>query len=241
METQCYVVAAGQCGTHNAKRSSYGHSMIIDPWGTILAHVEEDKPGYATATIDFDYLKQVRNRLPVWTDRKPELYGFIQPAQAEYLQKDQFEDFAFGNTALVKSYQVFAKTQFSIGFLNHRPVLPGHVLVAPLRSGAYRLSDLTDAEVYDMFKLAKRVQQAVEKIHGATSSTVAIQDGPEAGQSIEHLHVHILPRKSTDFGGKVDEIYERLRQHDKKSNPFNIPLLTEAEMTELSNVLKKNM
>ena len=43
IENQCYVVAAAQTGQHNAKRSSYGHAMILDPWGTVLAECR--KPG----------------------------------------------------------------------------------------------------------------------------------------------------------------------------------------------------
>lgn len=41
IETQCYVIAAGQTGKHNEKRSSYGHSMVIDPWGAIIAQCSE--------------------------------------------------------------------------------------------------------------------------------------------------------------------------------------------------------
>ncbi|KHJ82897.1 hydrolase, carbon-nitrogen family [Oesophagostomum dentatum] len=41
IETQCYVVAAAQTGKHNEKRSSYGHSMVIDPWGAIIAQCSE--------------------------------------------------------------------------------------------------------------------------------------------------------------------------------------------------------
>lgn len=36
IETQCYVVAAAQAGRHNEKRESYGHSLIIDPWGVVV-------------------------------------------------------------------------------------------------------------------------------------------------------------------------------------------------------------
>ncbi len=41
IETQCYVVAAAQTGKHNEKRASYGHSVIIDPWGTVVAQCPE--------------------------------------------------------------------------------------------------------------------------------------------------------------------------------------------------------
>ena len=41
IETQCYVVAAAQTGKHNEKRSSYGHSMVVDPWGAVIAQCSE--------------------------------------------------------------------------------------------------------------------------------------------------------------------------------------------------------
>ena len=55
METQLYVIAAAQTGQHNEKRSSYGHSLIVDPWGTVIAQAGEGV-GVATAPIDLDYL-----------------------------------------------------------------------------------------------------------------------------------------------------------------------------------------
>lgn len=241
IETQCYVVAAAQVGAHNEKRSSYGHSMIIDPWGKILAHIEEEHPNYATAEIDFQYLKQVRQRLPVWTDRRPELYGLVRPASSDYnLPKSFDENFNFGESAIVKPYQIFAKTLHSIAFVNHRPLLNGHVLVSPLRPNLERISQLNNEELFDLFYLVQKVQKAVEKIFDAQSSTVAIQDGKDAGQSIKHLHVHIIPRKSTDFGGNIDLIYKKLEQHDKE-NVLNTKLLTADEMQKLSDTLKEQM
>ena len=74
---------------------------------------------------------------------------------------------------------------------------------------------------------------------GATASTIAIQDGVEAGQSVEHLHVHCVPRKGTDFGGQVDEIYSRLLKHDKADGKFSMPLLTEQQMTAISGRLRE--
>ena len=51
----------------------------------------------------------------------------------------------------------------------------------------------------------------VEKAHSCPASNVAVQDGKEAGQSVPHVHVHVLPRKGGDFA-KNDEIYERLEE-----------------------------
>ncbi|MBS27640.1 MAG: carbon-nitrogen hydrolase [Alphaproteobacteria bacterium] len=67
IETQTYVVAAAQTGTHqegNDERASWGHSMIVDPWGHILAQAREGA-GHATAHVEIDYLDQVRTRIPV--------------------------------------------------------------------------------------------------------------------------------------------------------------------------------
>lgn len=67
IETQTYVVAAAQTGTYhegNDERASWGHSMIVDPWGHILAQAREGR-GHATGAIELDYLDTVRQRIPV--------------------------------------------------------------------------------------------------------------------------------------------------------------------------------
>jgi predicted amidohydrolase len=66
IENQAFVVAPAQYGVHGPGRESFGHSMIIDPWGTVLAcHAEGD--GVALARLDADVLRGVRARLPVQT------------------------------------------------------------------------------------------------------------------------------------------------------------------------------
>jgi len=66
IETQSYVIAAAQAGRHNEKRESYGHSLIVDPWGTVVGRLEDPlATGIATAEIDPAKLQQVRARMPV--------------------------------------------------------------------------------------------------------------------------------------------------------------------------------
>lgn len=67
IETQSYVVAAAQIGKHNEKRVSYGHSMIIDPWGKIVAHIEEEDeyPRVAFADVDLGLVEKVRREVPL--------------------------------------------------------------------------------------------------------------------------------------------------------------------------------
>lgn len=63
IENQCYVVAAAQAGQHNEKRASYGHTLIVDPWGTILDEIPADE-GLAMAEIDLDLIDETRLRMP---------------------------------------------------------------------------------------------------------------------------------------------------------------------------------
>lgn len=73
IETQCYVVAAAQTGKHNKKRESWGHAMVIDPWGTVVAQCSE-KTNIALAEIDLDYVQHIRNNMPCENHRRTDLY-----------------------------------------------------------------------------------------------------------------------------------------------------------------------
>jgi len=71
IETQCYVMAPAQHGKHDDEglRESFGHALIVDPWGQIVAMVA-DGPGVALAEIDLGRLERVRSSLPVTDHRK---------------------------------------------------------------------------------------------------------------------------------------------------------------------------
>lgn len=70
IETQCFVVAANQGGQHNPQRRTWGHSMIIDPWGRILAQSEEGE-ALVVADCDLNQLADVRRLMPVFAHRVP--------------------------------------------------------------------------------------------------------------------------------------------------------------------------
>jgi predicted amidohydrolase len=64
IENQCYLIAAGQGGRHNATRETWGHSMIIDPWGRVLDQIDSG-PGIALAEIDLQLVADIRARMPI--------------------------------------------------------------------------------------------------------------------------------------------------------------------------------
>lgn len=157
------------------------------------------------------------------------------------------------------STQVFHVTAMSFALVNIKPLLPGHVLVSPLRN-VPRISDLSTAEVTDLFLTVNRVGKMVERVFNATSLNIAIQDGIDAGQSVPHVHTHIIPRKRSDLDsrGGSDAIYgmldgeegdiakhlwERMEQRGKfpsVDNDLREPR-TEEEMVEEAERLAREM
>ncbi len=74
IENQCYVLAPGQVGAHEPNdQKCYGHSVVIDPWGTVLADAP-DKECVVTAEIDFDLQRKLRAQLPSLANRRPSAY-----------------------------------------------------------------------------------------------------------------------------------------------------------------------
>jgi predicted amidohydrolase len=70
IESACFVVAAAQTGTHEDGRSTYGHSLVIDPWGEVLLDMGE-APGLGFADLSLDRIADVRSRVPVIANRRP--------------------------------------------------------------------------------------------------------------------------------------------------------------------------
>ncbi|XP_061474739.1 bis(5'-adenosyl)-triphosphatase isoform X3 [Rhineura floridana] len=95
-----------------------------------------------------------------------------------------------------------------------------YVLICPLRP-VERFRDLHPEEVADLFHTTQLVGNVVEQHFGGTSLTISVQDGPEAGQTVKHVHVHVLPRKAGDFS-RNDSIYDK----DSPPGPSNISLPT---------------
>jgi predicted amidohydrolase len=75
VENQAFVIAPAQWGRKADGRWTYGRSMIVDPWGTVLAMCP-DRDGYALAALDLDYLDRFRAEFPALANRRPEAYDW---------------------------------------------------------------------------------------------------------------------------------------------------------------------
>ncbi len=128
-------------------------------------------------------------------------------------------------------------TPFSFALVNLKPLLPGHVLVCP-RALHKRITDLSATELTDLFSAVQRVQRMLARYYfsqarsqdpgqietGAETSAlppptpdagsfnIAVQDGAEAGQTVPHVHVHVIPRirgaTAKDSHTQGDAIYD---------------------------------
>ena len=75
IENGCFVLAANVVGDHGGGKTSYGHSMIIDPWGEVLATIKGGA-GVAVVDLDLGMVERVRRAVPSLANRRPDLYAF---------------------------------------------------------------------------------------------------------------------------------------------------------------------
>ena len=92
IDSQSYVILPAQSGQHTHEvenedgsttrvptRITYGHSLIVDPWGTVVSEVsdvEVGKSALAIADIDLELVEKVRRDMPLWQQRRPDVFGY---------------------------------------------------------------------------------------------------------------------------------------------------------------------
>ncbi|AWU75954.1 uncharacterized protein C5L36_0B11850 [Pichia kudriavzevii] len=107
--------------------------------------------------------------------------------------------------------QVFHVSKYSFALVNLKPIVPGHVLVVPFRQ-VPTLEELPEIESIDFFQTVLRVEKFIKKVYTSDALNVAIQDGVAAGQSVPHVHCHLIPRYLKDGWG--DGIYQVLEENE---------------------------
>ncbi len=93
-----------------------------------------------------------------------------------------------------------------LAFLDISPLREGHTLVIPKESAA-KLNDLSAEDAGGLMVAAQRILPGLLAAVGADDATLAIHDGPAAGQEVPHVHLHIVPRKAGDGGGPIHALF----------------------------------
>lgn len=109
--------------------------------------------------------------------------------------------------------QVFYRSVYCYLLVNLRPLTPGHVMLVPYRV-VPRLKDLTVEESRDYFESLQKIHRFIEHVYKADALNISIQDGKLLGQSMPHLHTHIIPRYFTDSKG--DDVYLEIDQQERE-------------------------
>jgi len=102
-------------------------------------------------------------------------------------------------------------TRFS-AFYNIAPILPGHSLIIP-NAHYESLFELSDAELSEMMVFARKITSVLKTFFNCDGFDWTIQDGVSAGQTVSHLHLHIIPRKPHDMP-ESNEWYSKIPQND---------------------------
>lgn len=115
---------------------------------------------------------------------------------------------------IIPDEHVIFKTKHSYAFVNIRPFLPYHILVSPLKRVS-RLRELNEEEYLDLMSLVHLVCRKLDSL--GESWSIILQDGEEAGQTVKHVHFHMIPRNKDDLK-RNNEIYEELNVDKKREN-----------------------
>lgn len=93
--------------------------------------------------------------------------------------------------------EVLERSNRAVAFVDRFPISPGHTLVVPTRHEA-DFFELTDMEQAAVWVIAKRARDRIVADHGPTGFNIGINVGADAGQTIEHAHLHLIPRYPGD-------------------------------------------
>ena len=93
-----------------------------------------------------------------------------------------------------------------MAFLDIRPLAPGHALVVPKKHAA-KLEDADPADRHALMDAVARLTPVLCKQTGTRDATIAVNNGPDAGQEVQHVHVHVIPRAASDGAGPIHNLF----------------------------------
>ena len=101
---------------------------------------------------------------------------------------------------------IISDTKSSLAFMDAFPLTTGHTLVIPKRHVS-RIQHMKDYEVSDLFGLAANLISRTDALGGST--LMAVHNGPEAGQEVPHVHIHLVPRSKKDGAGPIHSMFTK--------------------------------
>jgi bis(5'-adenosyl)-triphosphatase len=132
----------------------------------------------------------------------------------------------------------FLESDNFLAIYNIAPILPGHSLIIP-KEHLQSIMELSHSELCEMMVFSRDTVQVLLKAFGADAFNWTIQEGEEAGQTISHLHLHLIPRTPKDLASPGDW-YPLLRKSESKAIDSDArPRLSSIEMRETVEKIRK--
>ena len=126
------------------------------------------------------------------------------------------------------------ENDFVFSFPSNMPIVPGHILICPKRI-VRTIEELSKQELLEIFKLQKILKKSLTKTFDAEGFNYAWNEGGLAGQTVNHLHLHILPRKKSDEGVMSYEPREFIYR------PGIRPISPKKELIQIAELIKENL
>lgn len=139
----------------------------------------------------------------------------------------------FCELSAIKEREII-RNQYAWAFPTNIPIVPGHILICPIRC-IKTVNELTKEELDSVLEIQLKMKEVLKKVFGAEGFNYSWNEGEVAGQSIPHLHFHMLPRKLGDSGVWNYEPREFLYR------PGNREATPEQELQSITELIKKEL
>jgi len=131
----------------------------------------------------------------------------------------------------------FAESKNCMALYNVAPILPGHVLVVP-KDHISEFLEISEDIIFEMVCFSRTIMKILSKVFKTKSFDWTIQEGDEAGQTVKHMHLHIIPRHKGDLPDPGDW-YPRLKTNQENMiDSFNREKLKDSDMFSVIKYLK---
>ncbi len=111
--------------------------------------------------------------------------------------------------------EVIYEDEAAIAFLDLNPLTLGHTVIIP-KSHAENILDLPNEAVGPVFRAVRRVTEKLNKAFNPEGFTIGINHGRISGQTVDHLHIHVIPRYLGDGGGSIHSVVKYPPREDIK-------------------------
>ena len=108
----------------------------------------------------------------------------------------------------IPSYKIY-EDERTLAFLDISPSAPGHTLIVP-KAHVARVEDLSEEDAEALFNTLHGLVSGIQDALGVPSSTIGINNGPESGQEVPHVHIHVIPRTGGDRGRIIQGLVQSL-------------------------------